>query len=122
MEQVERVARLAAIHDAIVNSSPDGYETAIGENGVRLSGGQKQRVGIARAMYRNPSLLILDEATNAIDYDTEKLIMENIRTIETLKTVILVTHRLHSIIICDKVYDLHQGRIREEVAYRNLLV
>ena len=83
-----------------------GYETIIGERGIRLSGGQRQRLGIARALYHNPKVLVLDEATSAMDSVTEKLIMDAINILKKNTTIILIAHRLTTIKNCDKIFLL----------------
>lgn len=101
MEAVERAARLAQIHDFVINVLAHGYDTAIGDRGVRLSGGQRQRIGIARALYKNPSVLFMDEATSALDVDTEKAVSEAISCLAGKKTVVLIAHRKQSLVYCD---------------------
>lgn len=95
----------------LVDSLPQGYDTIVGEQGVRLSGGQRQRLGIARALYRNPDILVFDEATSALDVDTEEAIMGEIQKYKSLKTLIFITHRLSSLVNCDKVYRIESGKI-----------
>lgn len=95
----------------LIESLPQGYDTIVGEQGVRLSGGQRQRLGIARALYRNPDILIFDEATSALDIDTEKVIMEEIQKYKNVKTLIFITHRLSSLVNCDLVYRIESGKI-----------
>ena len=104
-EQLEKVLKIACLEE-LVKSLPDGLQTRIGENGVRLSGGQRQRVGIARALYREPSLLILDEATSALDNDTERDFMEALHLLQGKVTLILIAHRLTTTKYCDRVVDL----------------
>lgn len=105
--------------DTFVHSLPDGLDTMIGDRGVKLSGGQRQRIGIARALYRNPSVLILDEATSALDNETEKEVMEAIDGLHGTRTLIIIAHRLSTIKGCDKIYEVGNGsvveRIKEEV-------
>jgi ABC-type multidrug transport system fused ATPase/permease subunit len=95
----------------LIESLPQGYDTIVGEQGVRLSGGQRQRLGIARALYRNPEILIFDEATSALDIDTEKNIMEEIQKYKNVKTLIFITHRLSSLVNCNQVYRIESGKI-----------
>ena len=114
IRMVKVAAQMACIEDVILKSSK-GYHHIIGEKGVRLSGGERQRIGIARAFYRNPSVLVLDEATNALDYETEDLILENIRNNEIMNTVILITHRQNTLKNCDKIYSIKKGRIVAQV-------
>lgn len=111
MNAVIKAAQLANIHDFIQQELPKGYETAVGERGIRLSGGQRQRIGIARALYHDPELLVFDEATSALDNVTEKAIMEAIKNLGRSKTIIIVAHRLNTIKECDRIYLLNQGEI-----------
>lgn len=97
-----------------VKELPNGVETEIGERGVRLSGGQRQRIGIARALYRNPSILVFDEATSALDNETEAAIMESIHGLHGKKTMIIIAHRLSTIEACDTVYRVENGKIMQE--------
>lgn len=107
---VERAAKVANIHEFIVGELMDGYETTIGERGVRLSGGQRQRIGIARALYRDSALLVFDEATNALDNATEAAVMEAIGALRREKTVIIVAHRLTTVRDCDRIVLLDGGK------------
>jgi ABC-type multidrug transport system fused ATPase/permease subunit len=118
--QVERAARLANIHDFIARL-PEGYDTKVGERGVRLSGGQRQRLVIARALYRDPEVLIFDEATSALDQDTEQAVMEAIRTLSHQKTLLIISHRPATLQGCDAVYEVADGRItaRQAAALRS---
>lgn len=118
---VERAARVANLHDLVMNDLPNGYETIIGERGVRLSGGQRQRIGIARALYRDPDLLILDEATSALDNLTEQAVMEAVHNLCKQKTVILIAHRLSTVRKCDKIFYLERGQIIAAGTYDELL-
>ena len=103
MEAVKSAAQMAHIHNFVVEQLPLGYETTIGDRGVRLSGGQRQRIGIARALYRNPSVLFMDEATSALDQETETAITESIGELSGLKTVVIIAHREASLRFCDQV-------------------
>jgi ATP-binding cassette, subfamily B, bacterial PglK len=109
---VERAARTANIHDFVVDNLVRGYDTEIGERGVRLSGGQRQRIGIARALYRDPTVLVFDEATSALDVETEAAVMEAISRLRHDKTIIIVAHRLTTIEGCDRVYLFEAGKAR----------
>lgn len=115
---IEKALREAQL-DQFVHSLPDGPDTMIGDRGVKLSGGQRQRIGIARALYRNPSVLILDEATSALDNETEKEVMEAIDGLHGTRTLIVIAHRLSTIKKCDKIYEVGNGgfseRRKEEV-------
>jgi ATP-binding cassette, subfamily B, bacterial PglK len=109
---VERAARTANIHDFVVDNLVRGYDTEIGERGVRLSGGQRQRIGIARALYRDPTVLVFDEATSALDIETEAAVMEAISRLRHDKTIIIIAHRLTTIEGCDRVYQFEAGKAR----------
>lgn len=106
MHAVERSARAAQIHNFVVNELPQGYDTAIGERGIRLSGGQRQRIGIARALYRDPSVLFLDEATSALDAETEAELNKAIDYLSGHKTVIVIAHKEESLRNCQKIVSL----------------
>lgn len=108
---VQHVAKIANIHDFIVNELPDGYNTKVGERGVRLSGGQKQRIGIARALYREPKVLVFDEATSAVDNITEREIVKTLKDIGKNRTIIMIAHRLDTIRNCDCIYLMKEGAI-----------
>ena len=111
-EAVERAARAAELHDFIMTSLAEGYETRVGERGNRLSGGQRQRIGIARALYHDPDLLILDEATSALDNVTERQVMESIHSLKRNKTIIMIAHRLTTVRNCDRIFVLENGSVR----------
>jgi ATP-binding cassette subfamily B protein len=114
MEEIEEAARLSEIYDSII-SFPDGFDTVIGERGVTLSGGQKQRVSIARALIKDPVILILDDSLSAVDSKTEKDILKNIRTILEKRSGILISHRISTLEKADHIILLKQGRIVEEL-------
>ena len=120
-EKIEKVSRIANLHDFVVNNLPNGYSTNIGERGVRLSGGQKQRIGIARALYNNPKLLILDEATSALDSITEKVVMEAVSKLGQEITIIMIAHRLSTVRNCDQIYMLKNGQIEASGTFLELL-
>ena len=96
---------------SFVDSLPDGYQTYVGENGVRLSGGQRQRLGIARALYKDKQILILDEATSALDEKTEKKVMEQIYKLNKEITVIMIAHRLSTLSNCQRIIEFSDGKI-----------
>jgi len=100
--------------EGFVASLPDGLDTIVGERGVRLSGGQRQRIGIARALYNNPDVLVLDEATSSLDTETEHGVMQAVQALQGEKTVIIVAHRLSTVEYCDRLYRLENARIVDE--------
>jgi ABC-type multidrug transport system fused ATPase/permease subunit len=118
---VERAARIAELHDFVTRELPQGYDTIVGERGVRLSGGQRQRIGIARALYHDPDVLILDEATSALDNLTERAVMDAVRNLGGDKTVIMIAHRLTTVRDCDVIFMLDQGRLSAAGSYDDLL-
>ena len=103
-----------------IESLPDGYETLVGERGIRLSGGQRQRLFIARELFRKPSLLILDEATSALDSESEKSIQRSIDELKGQVTLIIIAHRLSTIKNVDKIFVLDKGRIIQDGLYDSL--
>ena len=115
--------RFIAIHqaqlDEYISSLPDGVNTMVGDRGVRISGGQRQRIGIARALYHNPEILVLDEATSALDSETESAVMEAINSLQGVKTLIVIAHRLTTIQNADLFYRVEDGKVisqtKEEV-------
>lgn len=117
---VEKAARIANIHDYVMTLDK-GYDTVIGERGIRLSGGQRQRIGIARALYHNPDLIVMDEGTSALDGITEGVVMQAMETISRSKTVILIAHRLSTVRDCDTVYLMDNGRIMASGTYDELM-
>ncbi|MGF1522998.1 MAG: ABC transporter ATP-binding protein [Leptolyngbyaceae cyanobacterium] len=118
-EQVRKAARLARI-DEFIEKLPTGYDTYVGERGVRLSGGQRQRIGIARALYRQASVVVFDEATSALDNSTEKEVMTAINGLSHQLTIILIAHRLSTVEKCDKIFELEQGQVVAEGTYQEL--
>ena len=108
--KLHEVMNAAQLHE-VVDNLPDGIQTLVGERGVKLSGGQRQRIGIARALYNNPSVLILDEGTSALDTETENYIMESVARLKGKLTIILIAHRYTTLHFCDIVYKMHQGVI-----------
>ena len=119
-DEIEHAARLAQVHD-FVQRLPDGYDTRVGERGLKLSGGEKQRVAIARTILKNPRLLILDEATSALDTHTEQEIQAALRTVAADRTTLVIAHRLSTIIDADEILVLDDGRIAERGTHRGLL-
>lgn len=119
-EEVIRAAETARVSD-FVSKLPDGYDTIIGERGVRLSGGQKQRIAIARAVLKNSPVLILDEATSAVDNETEALIQQAIDELSKSRTVIVIAHRLSTVMKADNIIVLEDGRIAEQGTHGELL-
>ncbi|QQA44431.1 ABCB family ABC transporter ATP-binding protein/permease [Pelagovum pacificum] len=119
-EEVEAAARAASIHDFIL-SLPQGYDTQVGERGLKLSGGEKQRVGIARTLLKNPAILLLDEATSALDTDTEREIQGELREMSEGRTVITIAHRLSTVADADRIVVLEHGEIVEEGSHEMLL-
>jgi ABC-type multidrug transport system fused ATPase/permease subunit len=122
MAQLEWAARIAQIHDFITTELPNGYETAIGERGVRLSGGQRQRIGIARALYRRPKFLVLDEATSALDNHTEAAFFDALREALSATSVVSIAHRLTTTRDFDKIYVLECGRLVDGGTFDELSV
>lgn len=106
MPSVTRAAQAAQIHDFVMSELPLGYETSVGDRGIRLSGGQRQRIGIARALYRDPPVLIMDEATSALDSQTEQTLNEAIRSLAGKKTIIVIAHKQTSLQYCDRIVDI----------------
>ncbi len=120
-EAVIRAAKMANLHEFITARLPQGYDTEVGERGVRLSGGQRQRIGIARALYHDPEVLILDEATSALDNQTEKAVMQAVDTLANQKTIVLIAHRLSTVRECDRIYLLSNGQVVGEGRFDELV-
>jgi ATP-binding cassette subfamily B protein len=118
--EVIAAARAAKIHDFVM-ALPEGYDTAVGERGLKLSGGEKQRVGIARTLLKNPPILLLDEATSALDTQTERDIQDSLRAMGQGRTVITIAHRLSTIADADRIVVLEKGEIVEEGTHEALL-
>ncbi|BBT15547.1 ATP-binding cassette subfamily B protein [Pseudomonas sp. SLBN-26] len=119
-EEVEAAARAAHIHD-FIQRLPDGYETPVGERGLKLSGGEKQRVAIARALLKNPAILIFDEATSALDSKSEKAIQTALDRIQEGRTTLVIAHRLSTVMDADQILVLDAGRVIEKGTHRELL-
>jgi len=120
MERIYAVAKLANAHDFIIDL-PFGYATQVGEKGMKLSGGQRQRIAIARALYRDPEIMIFDEATSSLDTRSEKEVQKAIESLGKKKTLIVIAHRLSTVVNADKIYVLQDGRIVEEGTHQSLL-
>ncbi|NRP11608.1 ATM1-type heavy metal exporter [Aliiroseovarius sp. xm-m-379] len=118
--EVEAAAKAAKIHDFVVGL-PEGYDTPVGERGLKLSGGEKQRVGIARTLLKNPPILLLDEATSALDTQTERDIQDSLREMGQGRTVITIAHRLSTIADADQIVVLEQGQVVEQGRHEELL-
>jgi ABC-type multidrug transport system fused ATPase/permease subunit len=118
---VERVAKIADLHDFVTKKLPNQYRTKVGERGVRLSGGQRQRIGIARALYLKPQILVLDEATSALDNLTERGVMDSVYNLGKEITVILIAHRLSTVQGCDTIFFLDDGEVTGRGSFDELL-
>jgi len=119
-EDVIEAAKKAKIHDTIM-SFPDGYDTVVGERGLKLSGGEKQRVAIARAILKDADIILFDEPTSSLDSMTETDIMNNIKKLGKNCTTIIVAHRLSTIQDCDEIIVLHDGKVVERGTHKQLL-
>jgi ABC-type multidrug transport system fused ATPase/permease subunit len=120
MAAVIWAAKVAELHDFVTNDLAKGYDTLVGERGVRLSGGERQRVGIARALYHDPAVLIFDEATSALDNLTEQAVMSSIHNLGRTRTVIIIAHRLTTVRNCDRIYVIEQGEVVGTGTYAEL--
>ncbi|MDC0625315.1 ABC transporter ATP-binding protein/permease [Alphaproteobacteria bacterium] len=121
LEIVEKVSKIANLHEFVKNELPMQYQTTIGERGIRLSGGQRQRIGIARALYHDPQLLVLDEATSALDSKTEQIVMNSINNLRKNITIILIAHRLNTVKSCDIIFKIDKGKLVDEGSYDKLI-
>lgn len=121
MDRLTAAAKAAALHDFIISDLPQGYDTLLGERGVRLSGGQRQRVGIARALYFDPEVLVFDEATSALDNITEREVMAAIENLSGQKTIIMIAHRLTTVKNCDQIFFLEHGRVSASGDFKALI-
>lgn len=120
VEDVQTAAKNAAAYDFIMEL-PDGFDTIVGEQGVKLSGGQRQRIAIARAMLRNAPILLLDEATSALDTQSERAVQEALDKLQQGRTTLVVAHRLSTIMHADTIYVLDQGQVIEQGKHEDLL-
>ena len=120
MGQVEKVSKIANLHEFVISELPNKYLTTIGERGIRLSGGQLQRIGIARALYHDPKVLIFDEATSALDNLTEKAVMDTINNLSEDITIILIAHRLDTLKDCDNIFVMEKGKLIGEGTFEEL--
>jgi subfamily B ATP-binding cassette protein HlyB/CyaB len=120
MENVIAAATLAGAHDFILEL-PEGYDTMVGERGASLSGGQRQRIAIARALMSNPRILIFDEATSSLDYESERIIQQNMREIANGRTVFIIAHRLSTVRGCDRIVAIERGRLVEDGTHEGLI-
>ena len=118
--EVEEAARLARVHDFVMGL-PDGYQTSVGERGLKLSGGEKQRVAIARTILKEPSILLFDEATSALDSRTEREIQDSMNAVSADRTTLIIAHRLSTVVDADEIVVLDQGRIVERGSHAQLL-
>ena len=118
---IKKVSKISHLHNFVIDELPEGYQTEIGERGIRLSGGQRQRIGIARALYHNPKVLILDEATSALDNQTEKAVIDSINKASKNITTIMIAHRLGTLKNCDLVVQLEDGIIKNIGSPKNLI-
>ena len=118
--EIEEAARNAAAHD-FIGQLEDGYDTIVGEHGVKLSGGQRQRIAIARAMLKNAPILLLDEATSALDTESERHIQDALAKLMKGRTTLVIAHRLSTIIDADKICVINNGRVTEQGKHDELL-
>jgi len=117
MRQAAKQAQIAEV----IERRPEGYDAMVGERGIRFSGGQRQRIGIARALYKQASVLVFDEATSALDNATEQSVMEAIHGLSRDLTILLIAHRLSSVRRCDVIVELEHGKVVAQGSYEYLL-
>ena len=115
-----QAAKHANIHD-FISSLPDGYQTVVGERGLKLSGGEKQRIAIARVILKNPRILVFDEATSSLDSHSEQLILESLKEVAEKHTTLVIAHRLSTVIDADNIIVLDRGKVVEQGAHQQLL-
>jgi subfamily B ATP-binding cassette protein HlyB/CyaB len=120
MDRIMDAAKLAGAHDFILEL-PEGYDTVVGERGSTLSGGQRQRIAIARALVSNPRILIFDEDTSALDYESERIIHDNMKEIAKGRTVLIIAHRLSTVRGADRIFTLERGRLVEDGTHDALI-
>jgi ATP-binding cassette, subfamily B, bacterial PglK len=120
-EQLEQAVTVAQLSE-LIQQLPEGIKTRVGERGIKLSGGQRQRIGIARAIYHGREVLVLDEATAALDNETERLVSDAIQSLAGSKTLIIIAHRLSTVEDCDRIYMLEKGRIAKAGSYREVIL
>ena len=120
-ETVKKVSKIANLHDFVTHELPKQYQTIIGERGIRLSGGQRQRIGIARALYHNPQVLILDEATSSLDNLTEQAVMDAVNNLSKDITIIIVAHRLNTVKNCDIIFKFEKGQLIGQGTFDKLI-
>jgi len=120
MERVIAAADLAGAHDFILEL-PEGYDTTVGERGATLSGGQRQRIAIARALVTDPRIVIFDEATSQLDYESERIIQHNMERIARGRTVVIIAHRLSTVRRCHRILTLERGRLVEDGSHDELI-
>ena len=120
MQEIQQAAELAGVME-FAREMPKGLDTLVGERGGSLSGGQRQRVAIARAIINRPPVLILDEATSALDFASERIIMDSIAKLKKGRTVIMIAHRLSTVMACDNIYVVSQGNVAEKGSHSQLM-
>jgi len=118
--EIKRAARNAAAHD-FIEAMPEGYDTRVGEGGLKLSGGQRQRIAIARAMLRDAPILLLDEATSALDAESERQVQESLARLMSGRTTIVIAHRLSTVVDADRIYVLERGQVVQSGGHAELM-